>query len=146
MSSKTPKAECEELMNELIPFAKQCLERYGEFFPFGGHMEVNGAIVHDCAQVEGTDRPKSQPLIEIMRNAFRENASNGLCKATAIVSDVRIKNADLTFKTDAIQISLEHRDNYSVKVVFPYIRTESGMITYQPLYAQRGDGFIFEKK
>jgi hypothetical protein len=28
-----PKADCEELMNRVVPFAQQMLTTYGEFFP-----------------------------------------------------------------------------------------------------------------
>jgi|Deesub1362A_J573_1020465.scaffolds.fasta_scaffold05615_2 hypothetical protein len=47
----TPEADVEELLNMVLPFAKQMLEKYGEFFPYGGVMKPSGEItpvtVHD---------------------------------------------------------------------------------------------------
>ena len=57
-----PKEECEKLMDVLLPFALQMLERYGEFYPFGGMITRDGKIVQIGAMDDDMDHPKSQPL------------------------------------------------------------------------------------
>jgi hypothetical protein len=40
----TPKADCEALMNAVLPFAEQMLDRHGAFHPFGGAMGADGEV------------------------------------------------------------------------------------------------------
>jgi hypothetical protein len=49
----TPKADCEVVMNAILPFAEQMLRDHGEFFPFGGAMLVDRKIV-PVAGFDGT--------------------------------------------------------------------------------------------
>jgi hypothetical protein len=63
-SVSDPKSESEALMNEAIPFAEKMLEKHGEFYPYGYVMKPSGEIVL-MAGYDGTDRPKSQIIIEI---------------------------------------------------------------------------------
>ena len=48
------KAECEALMNSVLPFAKQMLGRHGEFYSYCGAMRANGEIV-SVAGYEGQE-------------------------------------------------------------------------------------------
>jgi len=61
-----PKADCEALMNWLLPFARQMLERHGEFFPFGAAMRPNGQLV-PVASYEDTNRPHLADLIRLIK-------------------------------------------------------------------------------
>ena len=138
----TPKEDCEELMKSTLPFAERMLKEHGEFYPFAGHMSFEGEIVHVGAKMEGTDHPKSQPLIELLEESFRQQARNGELRATSIIYDVRIKPPGSEDKTDAIQVCLDHRDGYSVKVLFPYKLT-NGELLFGKTFVQRGDNRIF---
>ena len=40
----TPKEECEQLLNAILPFAINQLNKHGEFYPFGAVMLNNGDI------------------------------------------------------------------------------------------------------
>jgi light-regulated signal transduction histidine kinase (bacteriophytochrome) len=142
LSEKTPKQEAEELMNDLLPLAKRMLSEHGEFYPYGGYMDRIGKIVHVGAQLEGTNKPESRPLIEILRDDFRKLAALEKCKATAVIFDVRIMPPGAVEKSDAIQVCLDHLENYSAEVFFPY-RISDGEVVYGAVFAQRGDGLIF---
>jgi hypothetical protein len=50
------KADCEELMNAVLPFAEKMLGEQGEFFPYGGAMRPNGEIV-SVAGYDGRGQP-----------------------------------------------------------------------------------------
>jgi hypothetical protein len=45
------KVDCEDLMNVALPFAKQMLQQYGEFFTYGSAMQPDGKII----QIGGYD-------------------------------------------------------------------------------------------
>jgi hypothetical protein len=135
------KADCESLMNSLLPFAEQMLQLHGEFFPFGGAMRSSGEVVA-VAGYDGSERPLSADLIRLIKEGFVEGARKNEYRATAHVYDVRVKLPSSGEKSDAIAISLNHRDNYSVVVLFPY-RLNDGKLTVAAAYAQAGEADIF---
>ncbi|WFB37506.1 hypothetical protein P3T73_07005 [Kiritimatiellota bacterium B12222] len=132
---QTPKEECENLMNEILPFAEKMLREHGEFLPFGGKMITSGEVVHVGAS-DGREQPPSIDLIKLLRQGFANEAKESKLKATAIVYDVRITPPGMNKKMDAIQIDLNHRDGYSVSVIFPYI-LKDGQIEYGDVFASR---------
>jgi hypothetical protein len=135
------KADCEALMNAALPFAMMMLREQGEFFPYGGVMRPNDEIVY-VAGYDGRERPPSLGVIRLIKSALVDGANDGAYKATALVYDVRVSMSDGSRKTDAIAVSLNHRDGYSVRVMFPY--TISGMeVVFDEAFAQSGDADIF---
>jgi len=138
-----PKQECEQLMNDLVPFAKRMLLENSEFYPFGGFIKVDGSIVHAGGNIEGTEHPASADVITVLNQNMKAMADAGTCRATAIVFDVRIKAPGASEATDAIQVNLDHKDNYSVQVFFPYSASTDGGYQYGAVFAQRGDGVVF---
>jgi hypothetical protein len=135
------KADCEALMNAALPFAMKMLREKGEFFPYGGVMRPSDDIV-DVAGYDGREQPPSLDIIRLIKSAFVEGANDGSYKATALVYDVRVSMPDVSQTTDAIAVSLNHRDGYSVRVMFPY--TISGMeVVFDESFAQTGEKDIF---
>jgi hypothetical protein len=143
-SMATLKEDCEKLMNELLPFAEKMLREHAEFHPFGGAMKPDGEIVHHGAYT-GTELPKGQELVDLLTEAFYQSAAKGEYIATAIVYDIRTIPPGETKKTDAICVSLDHRDDYSVNVAFPYT-LKDGELSLKPAFATKGDAKIFAKK
>jgi hypothetical protein len=139
--TNSPKAECESLMNSVLPFAEQMLTTHGEFIPFGGAMRSNGQIV-SIAGYDGNEHPKSVNVIALMKEGIIAAARKGEYKASAIVYDVRVKLPSTDEKSDAIAVSLNHRDSYSVIVVFPY-KIDRGKLTIGTAFAQKGEADIF---
>jgi hypothetical protein len=139
------KGECETLMNEMMPLAEKMLSQFREFYPYGGYMKFNGEIVHVGAKEPGTDRPKSKDLIAILKNSFASLAETNQCKATAIVYDVVIPLPGRNRQSDAIQFCLDHVDNYSAEVFFPY-QLADHKIVYEESFAQEGKYEIFGKR
>jgi hypothetical protein len=139
----TPKEEVEELMRSLLPVAERMLKEAGEFYPYGGYTESDGKITHVSGRIEGTDHPKSKPIIDMLIEKFKQMARSGTIKAAAVIFDVRIKLPGAENKTDAIQVCLDHRGGYSVEVLFPYI-VSKGELQFGKAFAQEGDDEIFE--
>jgi len=136
-----PKADCEALLSSVLPFAQQMLSAHGEFFPFGGAMKPDGKVV-PVAGYDGTERPQSVDIISLMKSGLVEAARKGEYKATAIVFDVKVTLPSSGEKSNAIAVSLNHRDNYSIIVLFPY-EIDNGNLSIGTAIAQRGVADIF---
>ena len=136
-----PKTEVEELMNSLLPFGKQMLEKYGEFIPYGGVMKSDGEIV-SIAGSDGDEQPLSKDIINLLKDGYRIAAKNGEYKATAIFYDIRVIPPDSEEKVDAIAVALDHKGNYSVIVIFPY-RLVNSKVKFGEVFAQVGANDIF---
>jgi hypothetical protein len=137
----TPKSQCEDLLNAVLPFAKKMLSEHGEFYPFGASMKPNGEIIQ-AASYDGRERPTSQSLIDILRDSFRAEAKSGAIIACATVYDVRTVPPGATAKTDAVAVELDHRDSYSVVVLIPYTLSR-GSVQFAEAIAERGKFEIF---
>jgi hypothetical protein len=141
---KTPKADCEELVNVVLPFAQQMLGQHREFYPFGATMSPSGEIAR-AGGWNGKEHPPSAELISLLDAEFREGASRGKYRATALVADVRVVPPGKSVKQDAIAIRLHHQNHYSVQVFFPYSFTPSGELRVDDPFAATGEGRIFGK-
>jgi hypothetical protein len=142
-SVPTPKSQCEELLAAVIPFAKKMLSEHGEFYPFGASVKANGEIVQ-AAAYDGREHPPSEPLIDLLRQAFRADAKSGAIIASATVYDVRTIPPGSSTKTDAVAVELDHRDNYSVVVMYPYT-VSAGAVQFAAPFAHQGKFEIFAK-
>jgi hypothetical protein len=137
----TPKIEAEKLMNAARPFAEQMLQKHGEFFPYGAALKSNGDIAN-IAGYEGTEQPPSKDIIRLLKAGFVQGAKSGSYKATALVYDVTVTLPSSGKKSDAIAVSLNHRENYSILVFFPY-ELKGGKLTIGEEFAQKGEADIF---
>jgi hypothetical protein len=136
-----PKADCEALMNSALPFAEQMLTTHGEFFPFGAAMRIDGQLV-SVAGYEGDENPRSTDVIRLIKAGFIQGAHRGQYKATAVLYDVRVKLPSTGDTSDAIAVSLNHRDHYSIVVIFPY-KISRGKLMLGDAFAQNGESDIF---
>jgi hypothetical protein len=138
----TPKAECEVLLKEMLVFAERMLREYGEFHPFGGTIRRDGRI----ALVSGRtnmDFPPAADVIRILEDGFRHEAAAGDIRAAALVVNVSILPPEQSHKVDAIGIALDHRDDYAVRVFFPYHLPAEGGVKLDPPFALSGMSYAF---
>jgi hypothetical protein len=136
----TPKEECDVLVNVVVPFARQMLSQHHGFFPFGATMSPSGAVSRTAA-LEGDEPPRE--LIALIEQGFIDGAQQGLYKATALALDVKTVPPGTKDKRNAVEVRLDHRNGYSVRVVFPYSYSLSGELTFDPPFAVSGDKKIF---
>jgi hypothetical protein len=135
------RVDSEDLMNAALPFAHQMLREHGAFLPFGAAMRPDDEIV-SIASYDGNDCPDARELIRLIKDGFIAGARAKEYKATALVYDVRVKLPASGEASDAIAVSLNHRDGYSIVVLFPY-RLEKGELREGTAYAQVGEADIF---
>ena len=138
----TAKQGAQTLIDEFMPFAKMMLTDYQEFLPFGGHMKLDGEIVHEGATT-GEEQSASQDLIDILRSAHRQQAEEQSIVAACIVYDMRIIPPNRTEKQDAIAFEVDHRDGYSGVIVYPYRFAEDNTPITEAPFAIRGESGIF---
>jgi len=131
-------------MNDVLPFAENMLSKRGGFFPYGGAMKPDGEIVR-IAAYDGRETPPTDDIVALLVSEFRKDAREGLYKATAIVYDVRVVKSDSTEKSDAIAIALNHRDNYSRLVLFPYSITGGNVSIENPISEKNSIAIFGEK-
>jgi hypothetical protein len=138
----TAKADAQELLDALLPFAQQMLQQYRAFYPFGGRMASNGVITHVGA-TDDTEYPGSQAMIGLIHTAFRNEAQAGKLRTCGILYDVRTAPPGQTEKQDAIAAALDHVSGYSIVVIFPYRFDEAGQLQLDPSFAVQWENGIF---
>jgi len=136
------KADAEQLLDSVLPFAEKMLQEHHEFFPFGGHMTPDGKIVHDGAY-DGTEHPPSQTLIDLLEQAFQRSAKEQKLRVCAIVYDIRTIPPGRTEKQDAIAVSIDHASGYSVVVIYPYTFDAEKKLQVEAPFAIEGSRKIF---
>ena len=136
----SPKEQCEELLNSILSQAAAFIEKYQEFYPIGeiinSDNEVRGTAVYD-----GNDIPEPtdvlQQLVEVHRLLATQNQ--------ILVSGIAW-NAEVTSKgkvEDAIIVSLEHKDGYSVIVGRIYKIDASHKVEFGEIFALEGKHDVF---
>lgn len=135
------KADCAALAGSVLPLAEQMLTAHGAFIPFGGAMRADGQIV-SIAGYDENEHSQSSEVIALLKGGFVDGARRGEYKATALVYDVKVKLTSTEEKSDAIAVSLNHRDNYSAVVLFPY-DIDGGKLILGSILVQEGEADVF---
>ena len=139
-------SDCEQLLTALIPFVSQMLSEHGEFYPVGAVMTPDGECqLAAMADDVEDDQPDPTDLIEMFEIQFNLGAKSGDHKATAIVYDALTVPPEKDEKQDTIICLLDHQDDYSVKVCFPYTLND-GEVELEDPFAVEGDYKVFGKK
>jgi hypothetical protein len=136
------KAEAEKLLDSLIPFAKEMLQKHHAFLPFGGHIASDGTIGHEGAY-NGQEQPPSQELLKILKQAHQRDARDKKIRACATIYDIRTIPPGRTQKQDAIAAAVDHVSGYSVVVVFPYTLDAEKKLIIEPPFVMDGGHDIF---
>ena len=96
--------DLDTVLNALLPFAQQMLVKHGEFHPFGASMTVSGEVSLAAGMPE-TEKAESMTVIEMLTSAFRQQATDGLIRATGICFDARVVPPSASEKVDAIAVA-----------------------------------------
>jgi hypothetical protein len=131
------------LLAEALRAAARCLRERAGFFPFGLALAADGQVRHipGCTD-EG--QPDAEGLIAVAEQALRELAAARRVRATALVSDVRIRRPGAAESSDAIRVQLEHARGQPVTCYLPYC-LEGGQVVRGELFAENGTATIFPR-
>jgi hypothetical protein len=137
-----PKAEVEQLLNELYPFAEKMLRTYAEFNPFAGYIDATGRMVHvsiEDVETEETGKSKHKRLVD----GLKEEIAKKGARACGFVVNVTLPGHNGVDTEDAIRIFLEHKDGYCADVFYCYLLNESNDVSVTKNYAQQGTPVFF---
>ena len=130
----------EEILNVVLPFAQQMLEKNREFYPFGASIKINGEIFTNMGDV-GKENPLSQEIIDFLYKNFSEEAQRNEILTAAICYDTKIGED----KKDAICIKIEDKDSQPTALYLPYKKNLFGQFKYGELIATVSNSIIFPK-
>ena len=136
----TPKDICEELLNSILPHAQALLVKNREFYPIGEVMDADNKVTA-TAVFNGDEHPDSNAVINDLIKSHRELAANSGIVASGIAWDATITTE--SGKQDAVIVSLEHKDGYSVVLVQPYRIGLFKKVQFGELLAQEGRHDVF---
>ncbi|WP_336986124.1 hypothetical protein [Altererythrobacter aquiaggeris] len=134
--------ETNQLVDDGIGFAEDLLVKHGEFLPYGMVMKLDGATQFVAADT-GEEQPASQDAIDALRAIFQTMAKDGAIRCSAVFHDVKTKLPDSGEDADAIAAAIDHIDDYSVTVLYPY-QVMGEQVGYAPCFAVAGKGGIFD--
>ena len=137
----TPKEECERLLNALLPFALDQLKKHGEFYPFGAVL-LNNDEISVTAVDNGEEHPDSTYMINQLTKVHNKRAEQREIKASGICWDAKV-SLENGIQSDAVIISLEHIDNYSVIIGQPYKLGFLKKLHTGSIFAHKGKQDIF---
>ena len=137
--------DCEQLLGALMPFVSQMLSEHGEFYPVGAVMTPDGECQLAAMADDDDEQPDPSHLIQLFETQFTLGAKSGDHKATAIVYDALTVPPDKDEKQDTVICLLDHRDDYSVKVCFPYTISD-GELELEDPFAVEGEYKVFGAK
>ena len=137
----TPKEQCEVLLDKLLPFAENQMKKYREFYPFAAVILMDDTL-ELTGSFDGNEHPESKDVINDLIQIHKQLASEGKIKASGIAWNASVASADGK-PTDAIIVSLEHKDDYSVIVGEPYKVGLFKKVNFGNLFAMEGTRDIF---
>jgi hypothetical protein len=143
MSTSTCKDECEALMSAVLPIAERMLVEHRALRAFGSTLSAAGQITQ-VGGWSGDAEPASPELVAEYEASFRDGALRGELKATALLEPVTVVPPGMVEPQNAVSIRLDHREDYSVVVTFPYRFSAAGELQIEEPFAAEGAHGIFE--
>jgi hypothetical protein len=132
------RAELDQLLSFMLPFAEQMLKKNEAFYPFAAVLTDDGEIA-PITDVPPDDRPDPNELLAHLADAIRARAARGDVRACAICADVRVVPPPSEDEVDAVRVVLEHvADSDAVSVFRPYTRRRGPLkVKFNELFAVR---------
>lgn len=116
-ASEMAQRDLDELLNAGLGFAQQQLSKHGEFYPYAVAIRTDGHTEMIAARPDIADEhPPSAKVIASCLSALLDKRDQ--IRAAAVVADVRLPDRD----SDAIEVSLEHAEGATLKVLLPYAK------------------------
>ena len=136
-----PKEQCEVLLDKLLPFAEEQMKKHREFYPFAAVILMDDTVELTGSH-DGGEHPESKDVINDLIQIHRQLAHDGKIRASGIAWNASVASADGK-PSDAIIVSLGHKDDYSVVVGEPYKIGLFKKVAFGSLFAMEGKHDIF---
>jgi hypothetical protein len=129
----------DDILDALIDFAQQQLQKRGSFHPFAVEMKRDRSI-GTVMTGGGSEHPDSLLLITELRQAIQSHKSEIV--AAGICSDTRV-SVDGAKMSDAICCELEGSDGEAVAVYLPYKKRTLRGIEYGEIFGTKSSPLIW---
>jgi len=136
----TPQEEKELLLRVVTKVAKKQLEQ-GGFIPFGATLGSNRDVQLLMPKSMKPNVTQDE-LDAYWVRTLRKAAAGGECKSVCSCADVRIQADDGTM-VPALLIHVEHTDNLSEDILYPYEKDERLGIVFGELKSEETEHQIF---
>jgi hypothetical protein len=121
--SAPAQAELDRLLDTSLALAQAQLAKAHEFDPFAVFAHDDGRVLG--IELDTTGLGKHPDSVAVMNAALAQLRNlKGQARCTALTTNTRLSKE----KTDALEISLEHRDGASLTVLLPYKRAKFGSV------------------
>jgi hypothetical protein len=137
-------AECERLVSLVVSFARHMLQESGGFHPFGAAMANDGELL-SVPLPDETDDISNADILRLLKNLCIKGAREGKYKATALTCHITLTSPDSDEASDAVSVSLDHRDGWSVILTITY-KSNDGLIVFDEALIEDGIGDIFSPR
>jgi hypothetical protein len=131
-------------MSAVLPVAERMLLEQRAFCPFGSTLSADGEVRQVGGWVDALE-PVRAGLVAELETSFRDGAARGELTATALLEAVAIPSAGIGEPENAVAIRLDHRDDYSIVVTFPYRFSATGELVIDEPFASEGKHGIFPR-
>ncbi|MFK0003940.1 hypothetical protein [Paenarthrobacter sp. NPDC090522] len=135
--SQAAQDDLDQLLNLALPFAEQCLTKYGEFFPFSIAIGVDGEPIFIATESSMEEHPQSNDVIAESYEALA--AQRNSIRAAVVVSDVRLREQD----SDAVYIATEHAEGLGLGLYQPYRLVPGGDVELGDMSLVAGERVIW---
>jgi hypothetical protein len=136
-ASQECQSDFDALLNTLLPFAQQQLDKRGAFLPFGAVVDRDGTVRLTAAH-DGREQPAAMDVLDSLHEGVRSQRAS--IRAAAFVADVAVPGRP----GDAIRVELEHADGVAIAVLLPQSKRRlSRGFEYAPLRAAPGERHVW---
>ena len=132
--------DLDPLLDYLLPFAVQMIEKHGEFYPFGAIVRQDGQIA-SVGAVPDSEQPDTHQVLDLLQTAIHEGFVSGI-RAAAICMDVRVQLGSDAI-TDAIRVWMQHSAGEPLDVFMPYEKRRLRSPRFGDLQAVPADAPLF---
>jgi hypothetical protein len=136
----TPQDELNSLLNDAIGMAIKLAEKHGSHIPVCMAISTSGEridIAADDSAMRGTDA-----LLAGVRQHITDGVRQRQYRAVALARNVEYRSARDGSPTDAIQITLDHKDGLPVTCYLPYQLTQGRVVPGELFAVQAVETFF----
>ena len=140
----TPRAQAEQLLNELLSFAETMLQEHGELFPCAGVVDSTGKSSHLVVKLDRQGMT-ADLLRQHLEAGLREQASRDDCLLVVLITNVTVTDPTSGQEIDVIHAAAEHRDGYAADLYLPYTLAD-GALVYGETAAEKRNPVFFPRQ
>jgi len=132
--------DAKTLMSSMVPVAEKVLLRDGSLTALGFAIKGDGQIVEVVTPPE--EQAAAEDPAEPVRAILLDQAQSGVFRATALATERRIKLPKTGIESNAMAIAIDHKADYSVVLVFPYVLSD-GKLEWSAPFTEPGAKQMF---